>query len=58
MTLVEMSISAHYGSCSRIGMQQDPQGDFAHPKLPGDHRLSRHLLYRIRRSQWERLSTV
>lgn len=40
----------------QIGMQWDHQGDFAHPKFPSDHRLSRHLLYRIQRSDWEILS--
>lgn len=40
----------------QIGMQRDLQGDFAHPKFPRDHGLSRHLLYRIQRSDWEILS--
>ena len=31
----------------RIGMKRDLDGDFAHPKLPDDHRLSKHILYRI-----------
>jgi RimJ/RimL family protein N-acetyltransferase len=30
----------------KIGLQRDLEGDFAHPLLPGDHRLSRHVLYR------------
>lgn len=30
----------------RIGMYRDPKDDFAHPKLPVDHRLSKHVLYR------------
>lgn len=33
----------------KIGMWHDAAGDFAHPLLPPDHRLSRHVLYRIRR---------
>lgn len=33
----------------RIGMVRDPAGDFAHPALPADHPLSRHVLYRIAR---------
>ncbi|CAN5314455.1 GNAT family N-acetyltransferase [soil metagenome] len=33
----------------KIGMQRDLQGDFAHPKLPPDHRLSQHVLYRIQK---------
>ena len=31
----------------RIGMQYDPNGDFAHPRLPKDHELSYHVLYKI-----------
>lgn len=31
----------------KIGMTYDPKGDFAHPKLPADHRISPHVLYRI-----------
>ncbi|AIF81567.1 N-acetyltransferase GCN5 [endosymbiont of Acanthamoeba sp. UWC8] len=32
----------------KIGMQHDGAGDFAHPKLPPDHKLSKHVLYRIK----------
>ena len=32
-----------------LGLRHDPAGDFAHPALPPEHRLSRHVLYRIRR---------
>lgn len=35
-----------------IGMQHDPAGDFEHPKLPVDHPLRKHVLYRITRAQW------
>ena len=31
----------------RLGMVRDPDGDFAHPALPADHPLSRHVLYRL-----------
>lgn len=31
----------------RIGMHYDPNDDFDHPKLPREHQLSRHVLYRI-----------
>jgi RimJ/RimL family protein N-acetyltransferase len=34
----------------RIGMVHCPEEDFAHPMLPTGHRLSRHVLYRIRRT--------
>lgn len=30
----------------KIGLKRDVNGDFAHPKLPNDHRLSHHILYR------------
>ncbi len=31
----------------KIGMHRDLQGDFYHPRLPADHPLSLHVLYRI-----------
>jgi RimJ/RimL family protein N-acetyltransferase len=34
----------------RIGMTHDPADDFDHPKLPEDHPMRRHVLYRLRRS--------
>lgn len=34
----------------KIGMKRDFNGDFAHPKLPPDHRLSKHILYKIQRA--------
>jgi RimJ/RimL family protein N-acetyltransferase len=33
----------------RLGLTHDPAEDFDHPSLPPGHRLSRHVLYRIRR---------
>ena len=33
----------------KIGMTRNPSEDFDHPVLPADHRLSRHVLYRIAR---------
>lgn len=35
----------------RLGMRYDPRDDFAHPALPADHRLSAHVLYRLRRNE-------
>ncbi|UVJ43421.1 GNAT family N-acetyltransferase [Pseudomonas sp. LS1212] len=35
-----------------IGMQRDLGGDFDHPRLPADHPLTPHVLYRIDRAQW------
>lgn len=34
---------------TRIGMQHDVEGDFAHPALAVDHPFSRHVLYRLRK---------
>ena len=36
----------------KIGMRRDAGGDFAHPRLPADHPLSPHVLYRARRGEW------
>jgi len=30
----------------KIGLIRDMEADFAHPKLPADHRLSQHIFYR------------
>ena len=38
----------------RVGLRRDLGGDFAHPALPGGHRLSRHYLYRLDREGWSR----
>lgn len=37
----------------KIGLRHDPKDDFNHPKLP-DHRLERHVLYRLKRSEYFR----
>jgi RimJ/RimL family protein N-acetyltransferase len=39
----------------RIGMTRDPADDFLHPNLPDGHPLRPHVLYRLRRADWERL---
>jgi len=36
-----------------IGMVQDLQGSFEHPRLPSGHPLRPHVLYRIDRAHWE-----
>jgi RimJ/RimL family protein N-acetyltransferase len=36
----------------RIGMKQDPDGDFAHPLIAGDSPLSAHVLYRLTAADW------
>jgi RimJ/RimL family protein N-acetyltransferase len=35
----------------KLGMQEDTGGAFAHPALAPEHRLSRHVLYRLRRDE-------
>ncbi|KAF1052776.1 MAG: hypothetical protein GAK43_01750 [Stenotrophomonas maltophilia] len=37
----------------RLGMRHDPSGDFEHPRLPLGHALRPHVLYRLRRTDWE-----
>jgi ribosomal-protein-alanine N-acetyltransferase len=36
----------------RLGMTRDPADDFDHPNVPVGHPLRRHVLYRLRRSDW------
>ena len=36
----------------RLGMTRDSRGDFAHPALPAEHPLSRHVLYRLSATDW------
>lgn len=36
----------------RLRMTRDPADDFDHPKLPPGHRLSHHVLYRLKRAEW------
>jgi 8-oxo-dGTP pyrophosphatase MutT (NUDIX family) len=37
----------------RLGMTRNPADDFDHPRLPTDHPLRRHILYRLSKSQWK-----
>jgi RimJ/RimL family protein N-acetyltransferase len=37
----------------RLGMTHDPADDFDHPRFPPGHRLSRHVMYRLSRKQWQ-----
>lgn len=36
-----------------IGMERDMSADFLHPKVADGHPLQPHVLYRIRRDQWQ-----
>lgn len=40
----------------RLGMTHDPADDFDHPRLPMGHRLRRHVLYRLKRPDWEAIN--
>ncbi len=37
----------------RLGMKRNPEDDFDHPRLAPGHPLLRHVLYRLRRGDWE-----
>jgi RimJ/RimL family protein N-acetyltransferase len=41
----------------KLGMTRTPADDFDHPKLPEQHPLRRHVLYRLRRSAWNQLQS-
>lgn len=36
----------------RIGLRRVPSGDFAHPSLAADHRLSQHMMYHLTASEY------
>ena len=40
------------GVMERLGMTHMPAEDFAHPGLAPEHRLSRHVVYRLRARDW------
>lgn len=41
----------------RLGMRHDPAGDFDHPRVPDTHaHLKRHVLFRLTRTEWEKLT--
>jgi RimJ/RimL family protein N-acetyltransferase len=37
----------------RLGMHSDPEDDFNHVRLGPDHPLYHHVLYRLRREEWQ-----
>ena len=54
--VVAMTVPANRRSLAvmrRLGMTRSPDDDFLHPSLPDGHPLQPHVLYRLRRSQWE-----
>lgn len=57
--LVSFTVPANVRSTrvmEKIGMTHNPPDDFDHPDLPEGHPLRRHVLYRLRRSDWEHLT--
>lgn len=41
----------------KIGMTRDLNGDFDHPKVPDNHLLKAHVLYRITKADYDKLSS-
>jgi len=53
--VVSFTVPANMGSrqvMERLGMHRDSTDDFDHPSLPEGHTLRRHVLYRLKRSEW------
>lgn len=49
--IVALTVPANYRSrrvMEKLGMTYNPADDFEHPRLPQDHPLRRHVLYRAR----------
>jgi len=40
----------------KLGMTHNPADDFDHPKLPPDHKMRRHVLYRLRSAEFESMA--
>jgi RimJ/RimL family protein N-acetyltransferase len=56
--IVSFTVTANVRSMrvmEKIGLKRDIDGDFAHPKLPVEHHLSRHILYRLSVMDYSRL---
>jgi RimJ/RimL family protein N-acetyltransferase len=59
--LVSFTVPANLRSrrvMEKLGMTRDPADDFDHPNLPQGHPLRRHVLYRLRRPEENRLRTT
>ena len=55
--LVSFTVPANIRSrrvMEKLGMTREAAEDFEHPKLPPEHPLRKHVLYRLRRSDWMR----
>ena len=56
--VVSFTIAANRRSIAvmqRIGMSSAPSDDFDRPDLPEGHPVRRHLLYRMRKSEWAKM---
>jgi RimJ/RimL family protein N-acetyltransferase len=54
--VVSFTVPANYRSralMERLGLRHDAAGDFAHPRVPAEHPLSHHVLYRLSRKRWQ-----
>jgi len=54
--IVSFTVPANLPSRSvvaRLGMTHTAADDFEHPNLPAGHALRRHVLYRLRRTDWK-----
>lgn len=54
--IVSFTVPANTSShrvMEKLGMHHDPSDDFEHPDLPVGDRLRRHVLYRLRRDDWD-----
>lgn len=55
--VVSMAVTENWPSrrvMERLGMSRRTEDDFGHPKLPFDHPLRPHVLYRLTREAWTR----
>ena len=56
--IVSFTVPANYRSIrvmEKIGMTRDADGDFYHPKVPPEHPLRLHVLYRITKEEYEQV---
>jgi RimJ/RimL family protein N-acetyltransferase len=55
--IVSFTVAGNAGSrrvMEKIGMLHDPADEFDHPNFEAGHPLRAHVLYRLRRANWER----
>jgi RimJ/RimL family protein N-acetyltransferase len=58
--VVSYTVPSNIGSrrvMEKIGLVHQQSDDFDHPNLPAGHPLRRHVLYRLRRSEWIAMQT-